>query len=255
MLRPARGPDRPSPAGRSAQGKRNAVPRGISVNPAASAALPRATPVATSPAARIPMPIQATELRPGGPPRGRGRARADDHTHRAEIHHEIADRALGDAEAVRQEQRNDLDGAVECTDADRVDPDQPRRRLVPAMEHVRDRRAPGRPPRGFSGRRRDATRLTEKSPGEDRHERRQPRRAESDKDCPPSDTMSDPNAGPATAPRLVIAESQPRLLVRCYREETSAAYACTTPMVPPPMPWTMRASRSVSPERANPNST
>ena len=40
--------------------------------------------------------------------------------------------------------------------------------------------------------------------------------------CPPSDTISEPNAGPATAPRLVIAESQPRLLVRCSGGDTSA---------------------------------
>src|SRR6476469_7145065 len=33
-------------------------------------------------------------------------------------------------------------------------------------------------------------------------------------DLPPTLIMADPNAGPATAPRLVTAESQPRLLVR-----------------------------------------
>ncbi len=62
--------------------------------------------------------------------------------------------------------------------------------------------------------------------------------------------MSEPNAGPATAPRLVIAESQPRLLVRRSGGETSATYACTTPMVPPPMPCTTRVSSSAGTELA-----
>ena len=53
---------------------------------------------------------------------------------------------------------------------------------------------------------------------------------------PPRLIIADPNAGPATAPRLVTAESQPRLLVRSSGAEASATYACTTPMVPPPAP-------------------
>jgi hypothetical protein len=62
--------------------------------------------------------------------------------------------------------------------------------------------------------------------------------------------MAEPNAGPATAPKLVTAESQPRLLVRCSGGETSATYACTTAIVPPPRPWTMRASSSAATESA-----
>src|SRR5215203_1545071 len=53
---------------------------------------------------------------------------------------------------------------------------------------------------------------------------------------PPMLIITDPNAGPATAPRLVTAESQPRLLVRSSGGEASATYACTTPIVPPPNP-------------------
>src|SRR5512145_1674927 len=48
---------------------------------------------------------------------------------------------------------------------------------------------------------------------------------------PPTLIITDPNAGPATAPKLVTAESQPRLLVRAPGGEASATYACTTPMV------------------------
>src|SRR5919202_4370529 len=44
---------------------------------------------------------------------------------------------------------------------------------------------------------------------------------------PPTLIITDPNAGPATAPRLVTAESQPRLLVRSSGDEESATYACT----------------------------
>src|SRR6185312_385590 len=39
---------------------------------------------------------------------------------------------------------------------------------------------------------------------------------------PPALIIADPKAGPATAPRLVTAESQPRLLVRCSGVEVSA---------------------------------
>ena len=59
---------------------------------------------------------------------------------------------------------------------------------------------------------------------------------------PPTLIIAEPNAGPATAPRLVTAESQPRLFVRSSGDEASATYACTTPMVPPPAPCTSRES-------------
>ena len=88
--------------------------------------------------------------------------RAHHHAHPAQVHHEVADGALGDAQPVGQEQRHDLDRAVERADADRVDPDEPGRRLVPAGEHVGDRRAArGRMPAGppaVVGTRRDSRR-------------------------------------------------------------------------------------------------
>src|SRR5215207_3612686 len=39
---------------------------------------------------------------------------------------------------------------------------------------------------------------------------------------PPTPIITDPNAGPATAPKLVTADSQPRLLVRSSGDEVSA---------------------------------
>src|SRR6267378_1668117 len=45
---------------------------------------------------------------------------------------------------------------------------------------------------------------------------------------------AEPSAGPAMAPRLVTAESQPSPLTRSSGRLESATYACTTPMVPPP---------------------
>ena len=68
---------------------------------------------------------------------------------------------------------------------------------------------------------------------------------------PPMLIITDPKAGPATAPRLVTAESQPRLLVRCSGGEASATYACTTPIVPPPNPCTRRDRRSTDSDPAN----
>jgi hypothetical protein len=69
---------------------------------------------------------------------------------------------------------------------------------------------------------------------------------------PPRLIMAEPKAGPATAPMLVTTESQPRLLVRCFGFDTSATYACTTPMVPPPVPWISRdtSSATIDPAKA-----
>src|SRR5215217_2928640 len=67
---------------------------------------------------------------------------------------------------------------------------------------------------------------------------------------PPTEIITDPNAGPATAPRLVTAESQPRLLVRCSGGEASATYACTTPIVAQTNPCTRREKRSTNTDPA-----
>src|SRR3954453_8273139 len=69
---------------------------------------------------------------------------------------------------------------------------------------------------------------------------------------PPKLIIADPNAGPATAPRLVTAESQPRLLVRSSGDDASATYACTTPIVPPPNPCTRRERSSTGTDPAKP---
>src|SRR3954447_14468192 len=72
---------------------------------------------------------------------------------------------------------------------------------------------------------------------------------------PPRLIITDPNAGPATAPKLVTAESQPRLLVRSSGEDASATYACTTPIVPPPSPCTRRERSSTGTDPAKPKMT
>src|SRR6266480_4906148 len=50
--------------------------------------------------------------------------------------------------------------------------------------------------------------------------------------------------GPMTTPALVAAEIHPSALARSPGAIVSATYACATPVVPPPNPWTIREATS-----------
>ena len=73
-------------------------------------------------------------------------------------------------------------------------------------------------------------------------------------DAPPR-AAKDPRTGPITTPRLVAAESHPSALARSCGAIVSATYACATPVVPPPNPWTKRDTNKSHSDPAKPKMT
>src|SRR3989449_10703216 len=67
----------------------------------------------------------------------------------------------------------------------------------------------------------------------------------------PARAANDPTTGPMTTPRLVAADSHPNALARSWGAMVSATYACATPVVPPPRPWTKRDRNRSQREPAN----
>ena len=58
-----------------------------------------------------------------------------------------------------------------------------------------------------------------------------------------------------TTPRLVAADNHPSAFARSCGAIVSATYACATPVVPPPRPWTKRDTNSSQSDPASPNTT
>src|SRR5436309_11666668 len=71
----------------------------------------------------------------------------------------------------------------------------------------------------------------------------------------PQRAANEPSAGPTMTPKLVAADSHPSALARSCGAIVSATYACATPVVPPPSPWTKRDTNSSHSEPANPKIT
>ena len=66
---------------------------------------------------------------------------------------------------------------------------------------------------------------------------------------------TEPMTGPISTPALVAAEIQPNAFARSAGAMVSATYACATPVVPPPRPWTIRDANNIQRLLANPKTT
>src|SRR5258707_1200316 len=65
--------------------------------------------------------------------------RANNNPNSSQVHDEIADVLLVDAEAIREHQRQDRGCSIERADRDRVNPDQPSRWIVGMRDNATDR--------------------------------------------------------------------------------------------------------------------
>ncbi len=62
--------------------------------------------------------------------------RADNHADSAQVHDEVPDVLLRNAEPIGEDKRQDRAGSIECANGDRIDPDETRCRIVGMCQHA-----------------------------------------------------------------------------------------------------------------------